>query len=76
MITARLIPASSLTVGPATIIVRLPDQTIRSRVALLQHESHGVVRVLFASGDLITLMARSTVGCIDARAPRTRRRAS
>ena len=68
--THHIVPAASLTPGPATIVVALPDRTIRSRVFMVQVESHGVVRVAFASGDMITLMARSMVGRID---PPTRR---
>ena len=68
--TPRIIPASALAPGLAMIIVSLPDRTIRSRVFMVQVESHGVVRVAFASGDMITLMARSMVGRID---PPTRR---
>jgi len=76
MTLPRIVPASSLMPGPATVIVALPDRTIRSRVLMVQQESHGVVRVAFASGDLITLMARGVVGHIDTPTPRTRRRAS
>ena len=59
---ARLIPASSLTPGPATIVFSLPGRTIRSRVLMAQAEPHGVVRVAFASGDVIAFSARTMVG--------------
>jgi hypothetical protein len=71
----RIIPASALQPGLATIVVVLPDRTIRSRVRMVQAKPHGVVDVAFASGDVITLMARAVVGCIDLPAP-PRRRAS
>ena len=78
MTTPRIIPASALTPGLATIIVTLPDRTIRSRALIVQPQPHGVVQVAFASGDVITLSARTMVGCIERTArksgpPRTRR---
>jgi len=75
---ARLIPASALTPGLATIILRLPGRTIRSCVLMVQAQPHGVVQVAFASGDVLTLSARTVVGCIEQPArskrqpPRTR----
>lgn len=63
----HIIPASALQPGLATIVVTLPDRTIRSRILMVQHEDHGVVQVAFASGDVITLQARSMVGRIDRR---------
>jgi len=75
---ARLIPASALTPGLATIILRLPDRTIRSRALMVQAQPHGVVQVAFASGDVLTLSARTMVGSIEQPArsrrppPRTR----
>jgi hypothetical protein len=75
--THRIIAASSLQPGLATIVVSLPDRTIRSRVLMVQPQPHGVVQVAFASGDVITLMARAAVGCIESpRSAPTRRRAS
>jgi hypothetical protein len=70
--TARIIPAAELRPGPATIVVALPGRTIRSRVLIASAEPHGVVRVAFASGDVLAFSPRSVVGCIDP-APRSRR---
>ena len=73
MTSTRIIPASSITPGPATIIVTLPGrQTIRSRVFMVELQPHGVVNVAFTSGDMITLSARTMVGSIDR--PTRRRR--
>jgi hypothetical protein len=59
----HIVPASALQPGLATIVVSLPDRTIRSRALMVQQHDHGVVQVAFASGDVITLMqARSMVG--------------
>ena len=74
---ARLIPASALTPGLALIILRLPGRTIRSCAVMVQAQPHGVVQVAFASGDVLTLSARTMVGSIEQRArsrtpPRTR----
>lgn len=69
---ARIIPASALTPGLATIILRLPGRTIRSCALMVQPQSHGRVQVAFASGDVLTLSARTMVGCIE-QAPRSRR---
>jgi len=74
MTTAQIIPASALRPGLATIVVSLPDRTIRSPVFMVELRPHGVVRVAFTSGDMITLSARTMVGRI-ARPP-ARRRAS
>ena len=77
MTTHRIIAASSLRPGLATIVVALPDRTIRSRALMVQPQPHGVVQVAFASGDVITLMARAAVGYIETPRPSsTRRRAS
>lgn len=77
MTTHRIVAASSLRPGLATIVVSLPDRTIRSRVFMVQQQPHGVVQVAFVSGDMITLMARAVVGYIEpASKPSTRRRAS
>lgn len=77
MTTHRIITASSLRPGLATIVVALPDRTIRSRALMVQSQPHGVVQVAFASGDVITLMARAAVGYIESSGPSsTRRRAS
>ena len=59
--TPRIIPASALTPGLATIIVSLPGRTIRSCALMVQAQPHGVVQVAFASGEIITLMARTMV---------------
>jgi hypothetical protein len=69
--THRIVPASALHPGLATIIVSLPNRTIRSRVLMVQKQDHGVVQVAFASGDVITLQARTMVGRIE-RAARPR----
>lgn len=63
--TLRIIPASSLAPGLATIIVSLPGRTIRSRVFMVQVQPHGYVQVAFASGDMITLSPRTMVGSIE-----------
>ncbi len=77
MTTHRIVAASSLQPGLATIVVLLDDRTIRSRVLLVQQHPYGVVKVAFTSGDMITLMARAVVGYIEpASKPSTRRRAS
>jgi len=69
--TPRIIPASALTPGSATIIVTLPGRrTIRSRVFMVELRPHGVVNVAFTSGDMISLSARSMVGSIEATAQR------
>jgi hypothetical protein len=75
MTTHRIIPASSLRLGLATVVVSLPDRTIRSRALMVQAHAHGVVQVAFASGDVITLMARAMVGRIDEAATAQPRRA-
>ncbi len=79
MAIPRIIPASALTPGLATIIVSLPGRTIRSRVFMVEVRPHGVVDVAFTSGDMITLSARTMVGSIERaahrhppRSPRTR----
>ncbi|HEY8379085.1 MAG TPA: hypothetical protein VIK91_21480, partial [Nannocystis sp.] len=59
---ARIVPASSLQPGPATIVVQLGDRTLRSRVALVDHDPNGVTRVAFASGDIVSFGPRSVVG--------------
>ena len=56
----------------ATIIVSLPDRTIRSRVFMVQVQPHGYVQVAFTSGEMITLSPRTMVGSIE-RPPRPRR---
>ena len=66
MATPRIIPASSLRPGLATIVVSLPGRTIRSRVFMVELRPHGVVNVAFTSGDMITLSARTMVGSIEA----------
>lgn len=68
----RLIPARELTVGPATVIFRLPGRTLRSRVELVVHEP-GIVRVAFASGDILSLSERAMVGVLPSRPPAPRR---
>ena len=73
MTTHRMIPASALAPGNATIIVALPDRTIRSRALMVQRHDHGVVQVAFASGDVLTLMARTMVGHIERQTPPRRR---
>lgn len=61
----RIIPATSLQPGLATIIVSLPRRTIRSRVLMVQVHPQGGVQVAFASGEVITLSDRTMVGRID-----------
>ncbi len=75
MATPRIIPASALNPGLATIIVSLPDRRIRSCALMVQAHPHGVVQVAFASGDILTLSARTMVGRIE-HAARPRSRAS
>jgi hypothetical protein len=65
MIPHRIIPASQLRAGPATIIVALGDRTIRSRAVIVVAEPHGIVRVAFDSGDILSLSSRSALGVID-----------
>ena len=65
MATPRIIPASSLRPGLATIVVSLPGRPIRSRVFMVELRPHGVVNVAFTSGDMITLSARTMVGSIE-----------
>ena len=66
MTTPRIIPASALRPGLATIVVSLPGRrTIRSRVFMVELRPHGVVNVAFTSGDMITLSARTMVGSIE-----------
>ena len=65
MTTAQIIPAAALQPGLATIIVSLPDRTIRSCVFMVQVWPHGVVQVAFTSGDMITLSTRTMIGRID-----------
>ena len=43
---------------------------------MVQPEAHGVVKVAFASGDVLTLSKRTAAFCIEPRAARPRRRAS
>jgi len=62
MSTAQIIPASALRPGLATIIVSLPDRTIRSCVFMVQAHPHGVVQVAFTSGEMLTLSTRTMVG--------------
>lgn len=65
--TARIVPADQLRAGPALVVLALGERTIRSRVEIAVVEPHGVVRVAFASGDIVTLSARTVVGVIDPR---------
>ena len=68
----RLIPARELTVGPATVIFRPGSRKIRSRVELVVHEGD-IVRVAFASGDILSLSERAMVGVLPS-PPRARPR--
>jgi len=73
MITPRIIPASALRPGLATIVVSLPGRrTIRSRVFRVELRRSGIVNVAFTSGDMIAVSERTMVGSIE-RAPRRRR---
>ena len=75
MTTTRIIPASSIMPGPATIIVTLPGRrTIRSRVFMVELRPSGVVNVAFTSGDMIALSARTMVGSIEHEPQRRRPR--
>ncbi len=65
MTTHHIIPASALQPGLSTIIVSLPDRTIRSCVFMVQVWAHGVVQVAFTSGDMLTLSTRTMVGRIE-----------
>jgi hypothetical protein len=76
MHTHRIIPASALRPGLATVVVALPDRTIRSVALMVQVHARGVVQVAFASGDVLTLMPRTAVGLIERRPARARQRAS
>ena len=77
MTTHRIIPASALQPGLATIVLSLPGRTtIRSRVLMVHPQAHGVVQVAFASGDVITLMNRTAVGFIEPPKVRPQPRAS
>ena len=70
----RIIPASELRPGPATIVVALGGRTIHSRVLIAVAEPHGLIKVAFESGDVLALTPRSAVGCIEpATRPRRRR---
>jgi hypothetical protein len=69
VIAHRIIPASQLRAGPATIIVALGDRTIRSRAVIVIAEPHGIVRVAFDSGDILSLSSRSALGVIDPSVP-------
>lgn len=78
MTTHRIIPAAELHPGPTLVVLALGERTIRSRVEIALVEPHGVVRVAFASGDIVTLSVRAVVGVIDpprrpAPGPRRRR---
>lgn len=75
MTTHRMIPASALAPGLATIVVSLPGKTIRSRAVMVQARADAV-QVAFASGDILSLSPRMMVGRIDRPAPPSRRRAS
>jgi len=69
----RIVPATSLQPGLATIVVSLPRRTIRSRVLMVQVHPQGGVQVAFASGDVVTLSERTMVGRIDPPARPSRR---
>ena len=70
----RIFPASQLKPGPATIIVTLPDRTIRSRAVMVQHHGQGTVQVAFQCGEILCLSSRSMIGCIETE--KTSRRAT
>lgn len=61
----RIFPASQLQPGLATIIVTLPDRTIRSRAVMVQHHGHGTVQVAFECGEILCLRSQSAIGCIE-----------
>ena len=70
----HLIPAAHLEAGLATIIVRLPGRTIRSRALIVEKLDRGLVNVAFASGDVLTFQPKAMVGRVDM--PPKRRRAA
>lgn len=61
----RIVPAAELRPGPALVVLALGKRTIRSRVEIVVVEPHGVVRLAFASGDIVTVSVRAVVGVID-----------
>ncbi len=65
MITHRMLPARDLRNGLAIIVVLLPGhRTIRSRIELLMRLDKDLIKVAFASGDILTLSANTMVGLI------------
>ena len=46
-------------------LVALGDRTIRSRAVIVVAEPHGIVRVAFDSGDILSLSSRSALDVID-----------
>lgn len=72
MIRHRIVRASELKPSLATIVVRLPDRTIRSRAVMVQHHAGGVVQVAFLCGEILSFSSRSTVGIIESEKPRRR----
>ena len=68
---ARIVRASSLRPGLATVVLVLPNKTIRSCVAMIDaRETH--VQIAFMSGDIVSLPANAVVGVVDT--PRRRER--
>lgn len=71
--TCEIVRATSLEPGLATIVVRLPGRTFRSRVLMVQKQAHGGVQIAFASGDVLTFVARAVVGRIVSRRVSTKK---
>lgn len=75
----EIVRAETLRPGLATIVVSFPATTytrarvIRSKVLMVQPNQQGGVQVCFASGDVLTLSARTMVGVIQAPRRSTRR---
>ncbi len=61
----RMLPARMLEPGPATVIVSLPDATIRGTVERVERGWTETVRVRFTSGAELILQESAMVGLID-----------
>jgi len=71
----RMLPARLLEPGPATVIVSLPDATIRGTVERVERGWTETVRVWFTSGAELILQESAMVGLVD-RGARVRQAAS
>jgi hypothetical protein len=65
MIRHRIIRASELRPGLATIVASLPGRTIRSRAVMVEHHGHGTVQVAFECGEIVSFAGRSALGYIE-----------